>query len=170
MEEVVLGLLSLSNKTIYELKQVFEKELSLAYSASLGCLEIVLKKLLIKNEISSFEQEEKGILKKYYRLEKSGKIRLQKWLNEPIKSPQFKDASLAKIYFLPSIQTTVRIEMLKEQITKVKQEYDKLFVQKEEQISDGSRWLLEYRMQLLQMNLRWYKKILKYQKMKEKSL
>ena len=57
MDNIILGLLLLSNRTIYQLRERIDKGLHMMYSSSLGSIQAAIKKLLkmenIKKSIPS---------------------------------------------------------------------------------------------------------------------
>ena len=60
MEYIILGLLILSNRPIYQLRSRIDKGLNIMYSSSMGSIQAAIKKLM-KNEYIDFrEVQENG--------------------------------------------------------------------------------------------------------------
>lgn len=64
MENIILGLLLLQSRTIYQLRKRINDGLNLFYSCSMGSIQAAIKKLLRNGYISISEKIEKGKLKK----------------------------------------------------------------------------------------------------------
>ena len=65
MENIILGLLLLQSRTIYQLRKLINEGLHLMYSCSMGSIQVAIKKLLRHGHISFSEICENGKLKKY---------------------------------------------------------------------------------------------------------
>ena len=64
MDNIILGLLLLHNRTIYQLRERIEKGLHLMYSSSMGSIQAAVKKLLRCGYISYEEVVENGKYRK----------------------------------------------------------------------------------------------------------
>lgn len=84
MENMILGLLLLCGRTIYELRERIDKGLNLMYSSSMGSIQAAVKKLLRCGYITYEEAVENGKYKKIYRITESGKQHFLAWVNTPI--------------------------------------------------------------------------------------
>ena len=73
MEHIILGLLLLQSRTIYQLRKRINEGLNLMYSCSTGSIQSAIKKLLRHGYIDIGEVTEKGKLKKFYTITDSGK-------------------------------------------------------------------------------------------------
>lgn len=67
MDNIILGLLLLSSKTIYQLRERIAKGLNLMYSSSMGSIQAAVKKLLNCGDIQYEETTEDGKYKKSIR-------------------------------------------------------------------------------------------------------
>lgn len=65
MENIILGLLMLQSRTIYELRKRINNGLNLMYSCSMGSIQAAIKKLLKNGLISVNETKQNGKLKKF---------------------------------------------------------------------------------------------------------
>ena len=79
MEQIVLGLLFLCDRTIYQLRSRIDKGLSLMYSSSMGSIQAAIKKLLQAGYIEYQEIVENGKYKKMYHITENGKRYFLDW-------------------------------------------------------------------------------------------
>lgn len=79
MENIILGLLLLQSRTIYQLRKRINTGLNLMYSCSTGSIQAALKKLLQHGHISVSEIEENSKLKRIYTITESGKNYFNVW-------------------------------------------------------------------------------------------
>jgi DNA-binding PadR family transcriptional regulator len=100
MEYVVLGLLLISPRTIYEINAQFKMSISLFYRASYGSLQIVMKKLIAKNYIDYKENTANGRHKKTYSITNTGTRAFFIWMHEEIPSNNLEVVGLSKLFFL----------------------------------------------------------------------
>lgn len=112
MEYVILGLLMLRERTIYELKKVLEETISLFYSASFGSIASAVAKLLEKEWISVSERTDRGRNKKIYALTPAGAAALRGWLGSPIPQEKVKDPALTRLFFMGLLPAPERIALL----------------------------------------------------------
>ena len=66
MDNIILGLLLLSSRTIYQLRERIDKGLNMMYSSSMGSIQAAIKKLLNCGYIQYEEAVENGKYKKIY--------------------------------------------------------------------------------------------------------
>lgn len=116
VEYIVLGLLLLKPRTIYELRKRIDEGLNLMYSCSTGSIQAALGKLLRAGHIRVEERTEKGKKKKLYVLTDEGKRRFESWANGPIESGAIKSPELAKIYFMGFTAKENRAEIIERRI------------------------------------------------------
>jgi DNA-binding PadR family transcriptional regulator len=100
MEYVVLGLLLIRPRTIYEINSQFKMNISLFYKASYGSLQIVVKKLAAKGYIDYKESTENGRHKKTYRITNTGTQAFFIWMREEIPINNLEVVGLSKLFFL----------------------------------------------------------------------
>ena len=108
MDKIILGLLILKCRTIYEIRAKFAENLNLMYSSSTGSIQAALKKLLAQGLIEFFESEENGRRKKVYVITDSGRAEFSKWVNSAFDDAQNKNPELAKLYFMGLSDKTER--------------------------------------------------------------
>ena len=66
MDNIILGILLLSSRTIYQLRERIDKGLNMMYSSSMGSIQAAIKKLLNYGYIQYEETVENGKYKKIY--------------------------------------------------------------------------------------------------------
>ena len=100
MDNIILGLLLLSSRTIYQLRERIDKGLNLMYSSSMGSIQAAIKKLLNCGYIKYEEAIENGRYKKIYSITDSGKQNFIEWVSTPMEIQSSKNPELAKLYFM----------------------------------------------------------------------
>lgn len=123
MEHLVLGLLLLSSRTIYQLRERIAKGLNLMYSSSMGSIQAAVKKLLSGGYIRYEEAVEQGKYKKIYSITDSGRQRFFQWVNTPMSLPSGKNPELAKLYFMGFSAEENREELLQAYLSQLEEQY-----------------------------------------------
>ena len=100
MDNIILGLLLLSSRTIYQLRERIDKGLNMMYSNSMGSIQAAIKKLLNCGYIQYEEAVENGKYKKIYSITDSGKQNFIEWVSTPMEIQGSKNPELAKLYFM----------------------------------------------------------------------
>lgn len=100
MDNILLGLLFFTSRTIYQLRERIEKGLHLMYSSSMGSIQAAVKKLLGNGYIRYEETVENGKYKKIYSITDTGKQYFLDWVNGPIEMQNMKNPELVKVYFM----------------------------------------------------------------------
>lgn len=100
MEFVILGLLAISDLTIYEINKSFNMGISRFYSQSYGGIQNGIKKLLKSQSISYIETKENGRNKKVYSITDRGREELQTLMFNPVPDKKKEANILTKLYFL----------------------------------------------------------------------
>lgn len=172
MENIILGLLLLQSRTIYQLRKRINTGLNLMYSCSTGSIQAALKKLLQHGHISVSEIEENSKLKRIYTITESGKNYFNVWLNSPIDSDTAKNPELSKIYFMGFAEKEIRTKLLEQHI----EDLEKMRFDLEKMCNEGKALLNEmqgndifyYQLQtalyghdLMKFNIEWYSHLLK---------
>ena len=112
MENIILGLLLLRSRTIYQLRKRINDGLNLMYSCSMGSIQAAIKKLLRNGHIAVNEINESGKLKKLYGITDEGKRQFYLWINAPIDINVSKNPELSKIYFLGFAEKETRVKVI----------------------------------------------------------
>ena len=173
MEYMILGLLMLSGRTIYQLRQRIGKGLDLMYSSSTGSIQAALKKLMNNGHISSSE-EENGRRRKIYCITEEGRRHFDEWINSPIDSVDMKIPALTKLYFMGLGDRSKRKSVIESNISLIEETLVPLrFICSEaEEMMTGSlppegRDIIFYQYasarfgrDLLEFTAEWYKKLI----------
>lgn len=171
MDNIILGLLLLSNRTIYQLRERIDKGLHMMYSSSPGSIQAAIKKLLHCGYIQYEEVVENGKYKKIYSITESGKQHFTEWITTPLNAQGIKNPELAKLYFM-GFSTKEKCETgLQEYIAQLKKQYDVLnaICQEAENITadDAYKDILYYQFaaarygkDFMKFNIEWYQKLL----------
>lgn len=170
MDTLILGLLILKSRTIYEIREKIKGGLNMMYSDSLGSIQAGIKKLIENGFIIYSEVVEKGKYKKVYTITESGRSYFNVWVNTPIKVAQSKNSELAKLYFMGLSDKNKRAERIKEYVESVKQKKVILDTVYEQginlQVEDKFKELFEYQLisvkygvDVLQFEIDWYEKL-----------
>ena len=122
MENILLSLLLIKSMTIYEMKMFIEKYLNTVCSSSLGSLQAALKKLVQCEKVTIFEYEEKGHLKKEYKINENGVQQFLTWIQTPMNWNKAKNMEEGKFFFLGMLPKEKRIELLKKLIEDLENE------------------------------------------------
>ncbi len=123
MENIILGLLLLQARTIYQLKKRINDGLSLMYSCSTGSIQAAIKKLLKGGHISVAEVCENGKNKKLYSITTEGQKQFYAWLNSPI---DCSSKGLTKVYFMGLSEKQVQAKLIESYIHNLQKDYAQL--------------------------------------------
>lgn len=171
MDNIILGLLLLSSRTIYQLRERIDKGLNMMYSSSMGSIQAAIKKLLNCGYIQYEEAIENGKYKKIYSITDSGKQSFTEWITTPLNAQGIKNPELAKLYFMGFSTKEKREAGLQEYISQLKEQYDVLnAVYKEAEnvrVPDEYKDILHYQFaaakygkDFMKFNIEWYQKLL----------
>lgn len=171
MDHIILGLLLLSSRTIYQLRERIDQGLNMMYSSSMGSIQAAIKKLLNYGYIQYEEAVENGKYKKIYSITESGKQNFTEWITTPLNVQGMKNPELAKLYFM-GFSTKEKCEAgLQEYISQLKKQYDVLnAICKEAEnvrVPDEHKDILYYQFaaarygkDFMKFNIEWYQKLL----------
>lgn len=171
MENIILGLLLLQPRTIYQLRKRINNGLNLMYSCSTGSIQAAIKKLLRSGYISVKEINENGKLKKLYSITADGKKQFDLWVNSPIDSNLSKNPELTKIYFMGFAEKESRIKLLENHIAALRKNYCYLDTickeaeslsakMKGNEIFNYQLETAKYGREFMQFNIEWYSHLL----------
>lgn len=172
MDNTILGLLLLSSRTIYQLRERVAKGLNLMYSNSTGSIQAAVKKLLNCGYIQYEETVENGKYKKIYSITQSGKQHFLEWINTPMLIQSIKNPELAKLYFMGFSEEENRTEMLEKYISQLKEQYHVLDIicKDGENINIPNEYkdigfyqlaAARYGRDFMMFNIEWYQNLLK---------
>ncbi len=171
MDNIILGLLLLNSRTIYQLRERIDKGLNMMYSSSMGSIQAAIKKLLNCGYIQYEEAVENGKYKKIYSITDSGKQNFIEWVSTPMEIQSSKNPELAKLYFMGFSTKEKREVGLQEYISKLKEQYYVLnAICKEAEnvkVSDNNKDIFHYQLaaarygkDFMKFNIEWYQKLL----------
>ncbi|MGN1132922.1 MAG: PadR family transcriptional regulator [Oscillospiraceae bacterium] len=126
MDNIILGLLFMCNRTIYQLRDRINKGIHLMYSSSMGSIQAAVKKLLNCGYISYEEMIDNGKYKKVYSITESGKQHFLEWVNNPIEKQIPKNPELAKVYFMGFSDKKNRETSIQEHLVFLNKQYNLL--------------------------------------------
>lgn len=179
MDNIILGLLFMCDRTIYQLKDRIDRGLSLMYSSSTGSIQAALKKLLKTGYVSYGETVENGKYKKLYSITESGRQRFLEWINTPIEEHGIRSPELTKVYFMGFADKKNRAATIQRHLEFLRGQYSVLCKICEEadgmEVPGEHRSLFRYQLasalygrDLLKFNISWFECLL--EKMKEDAL
>lgn len=171
MDTIILGLLLLENRTIYQLRERIRKGMDLMYSSSMGSIQAAIKKLLKGGYIRFEESVENGKYKKIYSITDSGKCCFYEWLNSPIEAQNTKNPELVKIYFMGFSDKTRRRANMEKYLSHLTEKYQVLNAVCEEaksiKVQEENKDIIFYQLaaarygrDFMKFNLEWYKKLI----------
>lgn len=171
MEHIILGLLLLQSRTIYQLRKRINQGLNLMYSCSTGSIQAAIKKLLKSGYISVNEINEGVKHKKLYTITDEGKNHFYLWLNSPIDSNTSKNPELTKIYFMGFSEKETRIKLIENRIAdmqKIHSDLDEICQEGEQLLNEmQNNDILFYQLQtvkygcdFMRFNIEWYNRLL----------
>ena len=123
MDHLILGLLLLRSRTIYELQQAVSSGLNLMYSSSLGSIQAAIRKLLAENLITSTEIQQGNRLKKLYTISDAGRKAFSDWVETPINAAAARHPELGKLFFMGFSDPAVRRSNIQAVIDGLQQPY-----------------------------------------------
>ena len=171
MDNIILGLLLLHSRTIYQLRERISQGLSLMYSSSMGSIQAAVKKLLKYEYISYEEVVENGKYKKVYSITESGKLCFFEWINSPLDIQNIRNPELAKIYFMGFSDKEIREANVEEYLSHLTDQYNALRIICEEadsiNVPEEQKDIFFYQFvaarygrDFMKFNIEWYKNLL----------
>ena len=117
MDKLILGLLLLKGRTLYEIRERISQGLNMMYSSSIGSIQAAIKKLLAAGLITCEEQVENSKFKKVYHITHEGRAVFDEWINSPIDSTSGKNPELLKFYYMGFSEREGRAERIENHIS-----------------------------------------------------
>ncbi len=99
--------------SLYDLKLAFSKSLSLFYSASLGSIQVSVRKLLELGLIEVHERSPQGRARVTYRITEAGRAYFLGQFTAPIPAGRLEETVLARYHFLGLLEQEKRVEVLR---------------------------------------------------------
>lgn len=148
LDKIILAILMLKSRTIYEIRKNFENSLNLMYSSSMGSIQAAVKKLIKEGYIVSRQQVENGKCKNLLEITENGKEAFKDWVNAPFSAVKNKNPELAKLYFMGLSDKKHRAERIYEHIRNLEEYRSALQAMWEEaekmEVPEEYRELFEY--------------------------
>ena len=171
MDNIILGLLLMCNRTIYRLRDRISKGINLMYSSSMGSIQAAVKKLLNCGYINYEEIIDNGKYKKVYSITESGKQHFYEWINMPIEEQSPKNPALAKVYFMGFSDKENREISIQQHLMYLKEQYDVLAAICDEgkniDVSEEHKDILNYQFisalygkDIIKFNIDWFENLL----------
>lgn len=171
MDHIILGLLLMCNRTIYQLRNRIGKGLNLMYSSSTGSIQAAVKKLMNQGYINYEEIIDNGKYKKIYCITESGKQHFYEWINKPIEEQCPKNPELAKVYFMGFSDKKNREISIQQHLLYLKEQYNVLLTICDEvkniDISEEHKDILNYQFvsalygkDIIKFNIDWFENLL----------
>lgn len=172
MDNIILGLLLMCNRTIYQLRERIDKGINLMYSSSMGSIQAAIRKLLNCGFISYEEIVDNGKYKKVYCITESGRQHFFEWINAPIEEQSPKNPELAKVYFMGFSDKKNREISIQQHLKFLNEKYNVLSAICEEaeniKISEENKDILNYQFvsalygkELIKFNIDWFESLLR---------
>ena len=179
MDHILLGLLLLKSRTIYDLHERVKKGLNLMYSSSMGSIQAAIRKLLASGCIECSEKTENGRRKKLYSITEKGKQEFFDWVDTPLDAQNVRLPNLTKLYFMGFSSRETRKQRLSDYVEELKKQYEALDLICREgetmEVPPESREILQYQLltarygrDIMQFNIRWYEKLISEMRCEEK--
>ncbi len=171
MENIILGLLLLCNRTIYQLRDRIDKGLSLMYSSSMGSIQAAIRKLLHCGYIGYEETVESGKYKKNYHITESGRQAFFAWVNMPMEPQSVRCPELVKVYFMGLADPENREASIQSYVSFLKERHRALAMICEEaneaEVTESGKEIFRFQLasarygrDLYQFNIDWFETLL----------
>lgn len=113
MAHVILGLLLIAPRSLYDLIKGFESGVALFYSASSGSIKRSLDALLEQGRIEVAHVEPGGRGRKTYRVTDAGRAHFHEWIRSTPSGSDIETAALSRLYFLGLVPPDERGDVLR---------------------------------------------------------
>ncbi len=123
---MILGLLTLLPRTLYEIRTVLQTKMAMLYSSSTGSIQAAIKKLLKDGKIEQREERDGNVVKKIYILTEAGRDAFNQWVNMDFESDKNRNPELLKLYFMGLSDPEHRAQRLQNHIAELTESRDKM--------------------------------------------
>ena len=128
LPHALLGLLNYRPATGYELKATFTKSIHFFWDATLPQIYRTLKQMEGSGWLNvTVEHQDGKPSRKIYQVTDAGRKELQRWLGEPLETPEPRNAMLIKVFFgnqMDPAQFTTHLEKLQKYHANLLERYD----------------------------------------------
>ncbi|WP_182302030.1 PadR family transcriptional regulator [Cohnella cholangitidis] len=115
-----MGLLMIRALSQYDMRSVLQKKVSPFYSASLGSIQVALKKLENNRHVECHETIVNGRRKKVYSISELGKRHLRDWMLGSSIPSRFEQDLLTRLFFLGMMTASERVAIVRAAIEQLK--------------------------------------------------
>lgn len=119
MDYLILGLLTLSSMTGYEVQQFIRQNLSLICSHSAGSVQTALSKLCQSGKITAEEKTEGKRRKKIFSITDAGRRDFENWIAQPMRAEKNKNMELSRLFFLGLADPQARADAIRAYIAQM---------------------------------------------------
>lgn len=130
MEKIILGILMLNRRTVYEIRGIIQKSFKAMCSDSLGSIQAAIKRLLAEQMVTCREYVENSVNKKQYSITDKGREQFLDWVNTPAAISNPKNMELGKLMFMGLVPAEKRVSLIRDAITLLEEELSKLLALK----------------------------------------
>lgn len=111
----ILGMLSLSPMSGYDIKKNIEASISYFWNEGYGQIYPMLKQIVSEGLATVHAEESQGKPDRYvYTITDKGHEELQRWIIEPVEPARFRSELLLKLYFGSQVSTAANIRLVEE--------------------------------------------------------
>jgi len=110
---VILGLLSISPRSGYEIKATVDRSTRFFWAASYGQIYPELRRLERAGFVEGKSAPSGGRKRKEYQLTAEGRAELLRWLSQPAQMPELRDENLLKLFFSDALPREQALEQLR---------------------------------------------------------
>ena len=121
MEYLILGLLTLTPMTGYDLQQFIRQNLALICSHSAGSVQTALAKLEREGRITATESREGRRRKKTFSITEAGRTAFAAWVARPMQADKVKNMELSRLFFLGLARPEERIAAIRDYIRQMEE-------------------------------------------------
>lgn len=119
MSHVILGLLLIAPRSLYDLIKAFEAGVSLFYSSSSGSIKRSLDRLVDAGQIEVAAADAGARGRKVYRVTEAGRREFHDWMTGPVTGPDAEAAGLPRLFFLGLLESDERPGVLRAIIARI---------------------------------------------------
>ena len=156
---LVLGLLSESPMTGYDIKKRVCETMGMIASLSYGAVYATLHRLLEEGAVTVDVVPQDGRpAKKVYALTEQGRGELEAWLREPAAPDQVKREFLLKVLLARSLEPDIldeHLERRRQEIRELGDALERLYAQPGKQVNGHHAWVIEYALEMCEAEMRW---------------
>lgn len=121
MEYLILGLLSLSPMTGYELQQFIKNNLALICSHSAGSVQTALSKLQKEGKVTAQEAAAGRRVKKIFAITDAGHAAFSSWVAQPMQAEKVKNMELSRLFFSGLAKPEERLAAIRDYVRQMEQ-------------------------------------------------